>query len=265
MMSALLRSFRSELVRLRRLWTLPAAATVFTIVATVVTFSGASPGGPPFRGPDGAGAVGTTADALTASDGIVAGIATAGTLVTLVCLVLWALSVARDLQTGSVRVLLVTEARRLAYLGGKLFALVTATAVTVVASVGASVATALLMAPTQDIATGQWTPRAVWSAAANLGVAAGLWGTVGATIAMVSRSAAASIAGGLGYLLVGEKLLGLVWDTASSWLPAGTASNVLAGGSDDTSYPQSLVLAALFIVAGLVISLTTLSRRDITD
>lgn len=263
MITALVRAARSEVVRLRPMWKMPAAALLLTALATALAFSGSSGGATGRTGPTGGASADTSS--LEAADGITAGVETAGTLVALLCLALWALSVARDLQTGSIRVLLVTEARRLVYFGGKLSALVTTTVATAVAAVGVSVGIAAIAASANDISSAAWQAQAVASSMLNLSITALLWGATGAALAMLFRSSAAAIAGGVGYLLLGERLIALIWSKAESWLPNGTSTSVLSGGTDTTSYTHAVALTLGYLAIAVMVSLTAIARRDVTD
>lgn len=266
MTAALIRAMRSELVRLRRLFALPAAAVLMTAVVTALTFAGSSTGGGFGRGATSDGATtDVVQSALEATNGIVGGLDRAGTLVALLTLVLWALALARDLQTGSIRVLLVTEPRRFVYLAGKLLALLAVTAATVLVCVGASVGVATIVANARDISTAAWQWGPVGSGAFNLGLSVLLWGSIGAALAMTFRSSAAAIAGGAGYFLIGETLIGLVWSTAKHWLPAGSAANLVAGGSDAIPYDRSILLVLTYLAVASVTCSTVLMRRDVTD
>ena len=82
---------------------------------------------------------------------------------------------------------------------------------------------------------------------------------------MLTKSASAAITAGIAYLLIGENLLGLVWDTASNWLPSGTLTNFTAGGSAAVSYGQSALLLALYAAVFVVATFVVFQRRDITD
>ena len=82
---------------------------------------------------------------------------------------------------------------------------------------------------------------------------------------MLTRSASTAITGGIAYLLVAENLLGLVWDTASDWLPSGTLTTFTAGGSELVSYAQSALLLALYAAVFVVATFVVFQRRDITD
>lgn len=261
-MTALIHSIRSEAVRLRRTWTLPAAAFGLSALATVFAFSGDGIG--PQRGSQTASPTDNAA-ALEAADGIVAGLEVAGTLIALIALVLWALSVSRDLQTGSIRVLLVTQARRSTYLGGKLLTLAITTVAMAVGAVAVSVGVAHLAAVGNDISTDAWTWTEVGSALVNTTTSAMLWGAIGGVLALASRSAAAAIAGGLGYMLLGENLLGSLWSSADDWLPAGTVDTLLAGGTTDVPYSRALALAIAYTLAAIAASLVVITNRDVTD
>ena len=267
--TGLIRSARSELIRLRRSWKTPLTAVALSVVATFFAYSGDGIG--PGRGGD-AGATSTAGgateaagSALAAADGIVAGLDVAGTLIALIALVLWALSVSRDLSTGSIRVLLVTDARRAAYLGGKIVSLAAATVLMCVAAVAVSVGVAYAVAGPNDISTAAWSLSEVWPALANVTMAALLWGAMGGMLSVITRSAAGAIAGGIGYMLLGETLLSSIWSNASDWLPSGTVDNLLAGGSDAVAYSRSLTMTVLYILASIVLAIVVLSRRDVTD
>lgn len=253
----------SEAVRLRRMWKLLALAAGLGVLGTVFAFSGSGTG-PGARGSD---ATDVTADvaALSEPDGIVAGLGATSTIAGLIALVLWALSVARDLQTGSIRVLLVSQARRGVYLGGKLLALAVATTVMSILVVGTGVASAYVAAAGNDIATGAWAWSEAGTAVLDIGLGTLAWGTIGAALAVLTRSSAAAIGGGIGFLLLGENLVGSVWSTASRWLPGGSIENVFAGGGPDATFAHSALLTAIYIAAAIATSYAVTSRRDIDD
>ncbi|MFN0153938.1 MAG: ABC transporter permease subunit [Gaiella sp.] len=254
---------RSETVRLRRMWKLLALAAALGVLGTIFAFSGSGVG-PGGRSNESSGATETVA-ALAAPDGIVAGLGTASTIAGLIALVLWALSLARDLQTGTIRVLLVTQARRDVYLAGKLLALAGATIVMSVLVVASGVGSAYLGAAANDVSTAGWA----WSEAGNavLDVSVGTlgWGALGAALAVLTRSAAAAIGGGIGFLLLGENLLASVWSTAGEWLPGGSIENVFAGGSSDVTYLHSAVLVVAYIAVAIAASALVTVRRDVVD
>ncbi len=263
----MIRAIRSELVRVRRSWPMLVVAMVLAAVATATTFS-ATGGGSGSRGgsstSETATATATAAQALTGSGGIVAGLATVAPILGLLTLVLWGSSVARDFQTGAIRVLLVTQSRRGVYFAGKLIALLALTATLAMAATSVAVGTALLLAPGKDISTTSWTIAAVGSGLFNTLVGMLAWGAIGTVLAAATRSVATAIAGGLGYLVLGEKLIALAWSSASDWLPGGVITNVFNGGGT-TPYVQSLLMVLGVVVLAVAASLAVVVRRDVTD
>lgn len=257
------RALRAEAVRLRRLWLLPALSLALAIAATVLAFSGSGGAG---RSGGGSSSSGTeSALGLAEPDGIVAGLDTGATLVGLLTLVLWALSVARDHQTGVIRVLLVTQSRRGVLLAGKLAALGLATALTSCLAVGASTATAYGAAAANGVSTSAWDASLAVQAVLDVSLASLTWGTIGAALATATRSAAAAIAGGIGYLLLGENLIGSVSTSAERWLPGASLDNLLTGGSDAVSYAQSASVVAVTLLIGLAVCTAVTLRRNVTE
>lgn len=187
----------------------------------------------------------------------------------IVALALFAISVAKDYERGTIRQLLVGEPRRALLLGGKLLALsvVIAASVAIAAIVGVGVAFAF--SGSAGVSTAAWTTGAglaeAWTAAVNVSIATVVWGLAGAAIAMATRSASAAITGGVAYLLVGENLLGLVWDSATEWLPGGTLDAFTSGGTSAVSYGRSVVMLTLYATAFVVAAFVIFARRDITD
>jgi hypothetical protein len=128
---------------------------------------------------------------------------------------------------------------------------------------------AFALAPVAGISTAAWTTTSAVSGAigttVNVMIATVVWGFAGAILAMVTRSASTAITVGIGYLLVGEQLLTLVWDTSSDWLVSGTLTTFTGGGTAAVSYGQSAVLLALYAAAFVVATFVVFQRRDITD
>ena len=217
------------------------------------------PGGEGHGGP-----LGSATD-LAAADGAVAALSAAATLVGVVSLALFALSIARDFELGTIRNLLVGQPRRAAMLSGKLLAVASYVVIGVVAAGALAAALAVALAPGQDISTSAWTIAASLGTVGTITIAALFYGLVGAVLAMVTRSAAISITIGVAYLLIVENLLGLIWDAAGEWLPAGVFSAFAAGGTDLLSFEKSAVLAVGYAIVGLVVMYLTFARRDVTD
>jgi ABC-2 type transport system permease protein len=262
----MLRSYRSELIRFRKAAFIGAGImAAFTALVTVLAFVGFDDSARPAAGRGPASAV----PDLTSVDGLLAGMAGAATMIGIVALALFAISVARDYERGTIRQLLVGEPRRALVLGGKMMALLTTVVAGVITSAVVGIGTAFVVAPIADISTATWTTGAAVTASigttVNLAIATVVWGLVGAGLAMVTRSASSAITVGVGYLLIGEPLLQLVWDTSSDWMVSGTLGTFTDGGTALVSYSRSAILLALYAVSFAAATFVVFSRRDITD
>lgn len=254
----------SELKRLNR-WTFAGVGAVliaaFSFMATAVVFLAADQVGSPSP------MMGGVVD-LTSSDGLVAGISTAANLVGIVVLSLWAAASASDYATGWIRVMVQAEPRRWRLLFGKFAALVGLTLVGTVIATVVSVASAPLLASATGVSTAAWgagwlgTVAGAWL---NLSLGILVWGVIGFAVATVTRSAIVAIAGGIGYLMVFEGLLGLVAESATTYLPGTVLGAVVAGGNATLAYGTALGLAGAYAAAALVVSVVVFHRRDITS
>jgi ABC-2 type transport system permease protein len=261
----MLRTYTSELIRFKKTGLIGAGIMVaFTALITMFTFIGFEGGDGPGSGPDFAGVTD-----LAAADGWVAGLASAAPMIGIVALALFAISIAKDYERGTIRQLLVGEPRRALLLGGKIVALASVVAVGVAVSALAGMATALAFSSAAAVSTAAWTTSAgltaVLSTVLNVLIATVVWGLTGAVLAMFTKSASAAITVGIAYMLIGENLLGLVWDTASEWLPSGTLGTFAAGGSASVTYGESALLMALYAAVFVVATFVVFQRRDITD
>jgi ABC-type transport system involved in multi-copper enzyme maturation permease subunit len=258
-----IRSYASEWIRFRK----TARVGILVMVVSVVLISlmvllGSEEMGP---GGDGhGGPFGGAAD-LASNDGAVAALSTSANLIGIVAIALFALSVARDFELGTIRNLLIGQPRRAILLSGKLLALASYLIIGVVAAGVVAALLAVILAPGQDISTDTWTVAGALGTLGTTAIATVLWGLVGAVLAMVTRSAAISITAGVAYLLIIENLLGLIWDSAGEWLPAGVIAAVASGGTDLVSFEKSIVLAVGYAILGLGVMYLTFMRRDITD
>jgi ABC-2 type transport system permease protein len=186
-------------------------------------------------------------------------------MVGIIALALSALSVARDFELGTIRVLLVNQPNRLRFLLGKLAALAAMIVAAVTAAAIVAGALGLALSGYVDIDTSSWSAAATLSTYANLTIGALIWGVFGAAIAVVARSASTAITAGVAYFLVGENLLGLVWDNVGDWLPAGLLDTFMSGGSSDVTYLTAAGLLTIYAAAATTALSTVFARRDITD
>ncbi len=259
----MIRSYASEWIRFHKTARVGVLVmVVFVALVSIMILLGnedMGPGGQGHGGPFG-GAVDLAAD-----DGAVAALSASANLIGIVAIALFALSVARDFEWGTIRNLLVGQPRRAILLSGKLLAVASYVIIGAVAAGVAAVVLAVILAPTQNISTDTWTVAASLGTIGTTATATVLWGLVGAVLAMITRSAAISITAGIAYLLIIENLLGLIWDSAGEWLPAGVIAALASGGTDQVSFEKSMVLAAGYAILGLGVMYLTFTRRDVTD
>lgn len=256
------RTTRAEAKRLKRLSFAGAGGLLlgfFALMASVITFFAEG------------GAMGAAPIDLESSAGLVAGLSRAADLMGIVVLALWAAAAASDYSTGWIRILVQAEPRRWRLLGGKLAALTGYTLVgTALGTIVALVAAPLLAGAT-GISTAAWFPGLWTTTATVLGAWADLtlsvlvWGVIGLTVATVTRSVTIAIAGGIGYLLVFERLLGLVADQATTYLPGSVLSAMAAGGTASMAYGTAIVLAAGYAAVALAIAGLVFTYRDVTS
>ncbi len=262
-------SFRSELVKLLRPVTVvgyAGAAAGFTVMLTIVSILNAD--NPSGHGPGNSQGVGL--EQLAEPGGYLAGFESASSFLGIVALALFASSVAAEFSTGTIRALLVIDSRRRQLLAGKIAGLTAILVVVVAFAAVAGTVVAFSISGSQGIDTDAWatTDGAVEGAAiiANAALATTVWGLFGGLIAMVSRSAAISIAGGVAYFLIGEQLiLHSLWPSTADWLPAGVLDALAGGGTETLAFAAALALAAGYAAVAYIASAVVFERRDVTD
>lgn len=259
-LTAWVRATRAELRRLLRpgfAGIIAALVAAFALMATTVTFAGQ------FEGPS----LNRVPIDLTSSQGLIAGLANVTSLLGIVLLAAWAAATASDFGTGWIRVMVQAEPRRWALLAGKVTALTALTLGATLLATAVSVAAAPAMAQGAGVATDAWfadAPATILSGWANLSLAVLAWGVIGMAIAMLTRSSVAAIAGGIGYLVVFEGLLGQLAPDATTWLPGSVLGVVAAGGSPDMAWGAAVVVGFAYALVALVVSGIVFIRRDIT-
>lgn len=261
----MLASFRSELLRVRTTARMAGIAmSALVALVTIFAFSGVEPAQDGNRPAPGSG-IADASSILSEADGVLGGLILASSMVGIIALAIAALSVARDFELGTIRVLLVNQPNRVRFLAGKLAALTVVIVVAVSAAAVVAGVAGLALSGATDVDTGSWSVSATVSTYANLTIGALVWGLFGAAIAVVARSASTAITAGVAYFLVGENLLRLVWDSAGDWLPAGLLDTFMSGGSADVAYLTAAgLLAGYSAIACVALSLVFV-RRDITD
>lgn len=97
---------------------------------------------------------------------------------------------------------------------------------------------------------------------------------VGATIAVLTRSAAIAISVGAAYFIVGEFLVSAFWDALGSWGPSAVSNTLATGGAAGMTmgaprpaiaFATAAILAVGYGILSLAISSTAIARRDVTS
>jgi hypothetical protein len=229
--------------------------TFFSLMVTAITYLAEGEIAP---------GLGSTVD-ITGPNGLVAGLITATDMLGIVALAMWASAAAVDYSTGWIRVLVQAEPRRWRLLVGKLSALVGYTLAGTAAATVLSISVAPSLAGAAGVATVGWATSVgtVLGAWLNLSLAVMGWGAFGLAVAVITRSAVVAIAGGIGYLMVFEGLLGLVAESTTTYLPGSVLTAVARGGTEALGYGSGIALMSGYIAAVLVAAAVVFTRRDI--
>lgn len=267
----MINTIRSEFIKLGRRATvigsvLPTVAIVLLGTAIPYLASGnATSGGPLSRvgdGTDDATAASTTSS-LEVANGAFSGLVDVSKLLGAIVLVLAALAVANEYSHGTWKNLLIRQPRRLTLMGGKLVAVGLAAAALALAATLVAVPIAYLMAAGNDVSTSTWELTQVLPTAAGLVMSNLAYATIGASLAVLLRSAATAIGIGLAWALLAEQLI------ASLASIQNVLPGQLAGAVTGNSATMSALSAGTWIaawIAGLSsLALTRFARSEITS
>jgi len=265
----MIRSFRAELLKLRRPSVRYGAGAVlpaFAVLATVLVFvNAAAVAGRPDPAANG---FDVTLAQLAASGGLTRGFTGSATVIGVLVFVLFLISVTGEYGHGTLRVLLTREPRRLPLLAGKLLALLAFTAATLLAAEVMSGLAAVALAGLRDVPTTEWFTGAGLARAggdyANALVTAALFGAVGTALGVLVRSTGVALGVGLAWFLPLEHILQQSWVGASRWFPGLLFEAVARGGTSETSYARALALGAVAAAAALVVGGISFVRRDVS-
>lgn len=173
---------------------------------------------------------------------------------------LFASNLAGEFSKGTIRTLLVAEPARVKIIAGKIAALVSFIALAVAATLAVTIGAGALMAPGVGVETAAWWSAdglaAIATAYVNLTSAALVPALVGATIAVLTRSAAIAISTGVAWFILGEALVSAFWANLAEWGAGGARRRLqhaqpraLRSGPGETRRDQ-LTTARTAIVPG---------------
>jgi ABC-2 type transport system permease protein len=200
--------------------------------------------------------------------GMLAALGSVGSLAGIVLLSLWAIATASDYDTGLVRILVQAQPSRFKLLGGKMVALCLYTVLATAVTVLTVVLVARPLARFEGIETEIWKTDFLAELAVgyfNFLVPSLVWGLIGLTIALLTRSSGLAIAIGIGYLLVVENLIGIVAPDVTDYLPGGTLAALTQGGTADLGWVTALLLTVAYGATAAAISMLVFRRRDIVS
>jgi ABC-2 type transport system permease protein len=266
-----IRSFKAELLKLRRPAVLYGAAGAmlgFALLATVLTFVTATSATTAAASPVGGAALGSTLGQLGQPAGLTRGFTIAAGFIGLLVFVLFTTNMTSEYGLGTIRVLLIRQPRRARLLAGKLLALLAFVAALLFAAELLSAAAAIALAHSRDVSTAEWfTAGGLHHLAgdyANAVLTATVFGTVGISLGVFTRSTPIALGIGLAWLGPLEHILQLSWSGAAQWFPGLVFDAVASGGTTITTYQRALALALAYAALALSAAAVSFLRRDVS-
>ncbi|MCA1691393.1 MAG: ABC transporter permease subunit, partial [Actinobacteria bacterium] len=242
----------------------------FALLATVLTFvtADASTTAAVVRPPsEGAGFDATLAD-LGQAGGLTRGFSIAAGFISLLVFVVFLTSVTAEYGHGTLRVLLTREPGRARLLGGKVLALLAATAAALLVAQLFSASAAVILAGLRDVPTGEWFSGTGVVAAGgdylNALLTATFFGVLGIALGVLLRSTPLALGVGLAWLMPFEHIVQNGWAGAGRWFPGLVFEAVGRGGNAVTTYQRSLVLAVAFTAVAFIAGSASFMRRDVS-
>ena len=256
-------ALRAELVKLRRrrvLIVTAATTLVFTVGSAAIVLASAERSADPRARVTFA----SLADAGGGTEVFTTAMSFAGTFL----FVVFVGAVAVEFSRGTFRTMLLHEPRRLRLLAGKMAGLLAFAAVVLAAAEALTWVTARLLAPSQDVATGEWmSPAALADALTDYGSVL-FWvsgyALLGMTVAVLVRSVPVALAIGIAWAGPFEHLLQDAWDPANRLFPGLLLEAFVAGGTTEVSASRALLTVTVYLLIAATIAATTFARRDIT-
>ena len=207
---------------------------------------------------------------LASPAGMVQGLDAISILLGVVGLCVVAAALAGDYSRGTLRNQLVAQPHRLRLLAGKCLALATFIALVVLAALVVSVALSFVFAPIKGVPTGAWLSTAglheLGKGYLNNLLSAWGYGVLGALVAVVFRSPAASISVGLAYVLPVEIIITTIWQPAGQWLPGQLLQDLAYGGHGYvTAYGDAGLRVLCYGLVATLITALLFRYRDMTS
>jgi ABC-2 type transport system permease protein len=257
-------ALRSEFVKLRRRRVLIVTAVttlIFSIgSAAIVLVSASSTANPAGRGVTFA----SLAEAGGGTEVFTTAVSFAGTFL----FVVFVGAVAVEFSRGTFRTMLLHEPRRLRLLAGKMAGLLLFAAVVLATAEALTWVTARLLAPSQDIATGEWVSAAGLGDALTDYASVLFWITgyalLGMTVAVLVRSVPLALGIGIAWAGPIEHIVQDAWSTADRLFPGLLLEEFVAGGTSEVTADRAFLTITAYLLIAVTIAATSFARRDVT-
>jgi ABC-type transport system involved in multi-copper enzyme maturation permease subunit len=262
----MIRIINAELLRLVRRRTLVVAglaSLVFAVIATLTVFASAENTGVESR------RAGASMAALSGSGGGTEAFAVGASFAGFLVFVTFIAVMAAEFSGGTFRALLLRDPHRMRVLVGKVVGLLLVAAAIVGLVELLTFLMSIIVAPTQDIATGHWFSFGSLGQAVRdyVTVFAGVagWAVFGSTLAVVFRSA--PIALGVGFAWAGpfENIVVDSWQAGYRYFPGQVLASLIRGGTIELGIGRAAVTAVLYAGVAALAALALVCRRDVTS
>jgi ABC-2 type transport system permease protein len=263
-----MRAFRSEFIRIWR----PAyfyggfgAMAAFAAMISVFIYTAAKTG-PPVPSVSGQGSGFASVAQIASPGGFLAPLTVLSRPAGVIVLSLWAIAVATDYSTGLIRIVVQAYPKRAQLLAGKIAALAAFTVMAATIAFLVMVFCARPLARLEGINVEHWKTDFAshfFKGYLDFTVAMLVWGLLGLVLAVLTRSSAIAIGIGIGFLLVVESLITIVAANAAKFLPGGTLTTLVQGGTDGFSWGAAGAVVVLYGIIAAVVSLLVFRTRDI--
>jgi hypothetical protein len=203
---------------------------------------------------------------IASPGGFVAPLSVIGRPAGVIILALWAIAVATDYSTGLIRIVVQAYPKRLSLLAGKIAALAVFTILAATIAYLVMIFCARPLARLEGISVDQWHTDFAshfFKSYLDFTVAMLVWGLIGLMLAVLTRSSAMAIGIGIGFLLVVESLIAIVAANAAKYLPGGTLTTLIQGGTEGFPWAAAAGVVVLYGVIAAVVSLLVFRARDI--
>ena len=263
-----MRAFRSEFIRIWR----PAyfyggfgAMAGFAALISIFIYTAATTGpAVPSTSPQTSGFA--TVAQIASAGGFLAPLSVVSRPAGVIVLALWAIAVATDYSTGLIRIVVQAYPKRVPLLMGKIAALAAFTIMAATIAYLVMIFCARPLARLEGISVDHWKTDFAshfFKGYFDFTVALLVWGLIGLMLAVLTRSSAMAIGIGIGFLLVVESLITIVAANAAKYLPGGTLSTLVQGGTHGFPWGAALGVVVLYGIIAAAVSLVVFRARDI--